>query len=286
MGTARHHRRHPAHRRRRGPGDARSDDNKKRVGHRVVGADLSTGRSASTRPSSRAHRPHVPAEVRHVDRPGRHPEQLPRRVLRRTSRRRPTPTPRASPTTASPSSCTSRPIRIAMLDYITAAIHNDDTERPGARRRTRATTRCTRLLPDVRAQGEPQVPARLGPVDRRRRRARRRGARPQRSWTRSRCGAVRCSTRAWTDELNARGVVCLGCFGVNTPQPNVFAIGASADQSSDQLTEYVSKRLANKPAKFAGDPALQTREPGVRSPVHHDHRRRRAEERRQACATS
>jgi hypothetical protein len=65
-------------------------------------------------------------------------------------------------------------------------------------------------------------------------------------------------TRAWTDELNARGVVCLGCFGVNTPQPDVFAIGASAHQSSDQLTEYISKRLNNKPAKFAGDPALQS----------------------------
>jgi len=65
-------------------------------------------------------------------------------------------------------------------------------------------------------------------------------------------------TRAWTDELNARGVVCLGCFGVNTPQPDVFAIGASADQSSDQLTEYISKRLNNKPAKFAGDPALKS----------------------------
>jgi hypothetical protein len=65
-------------------------------------------------------------------------------------------------------------------------------------------------------------------------------------------------TRAWTDELNARGVTCLGCFGVDTPQPNVFALGTSADQSSDQLTEYVSKRLANKPAQFAGDPAFQT----------------------------
>jgi hypothetical protein len=66
-------------------------------------------------------------------------------------------------------------------------------------------------------------------------------------------------TRAWTDELNARGVVCLGCFGVDTPQPNVYAIGSSADQSSTQLTEYVSKRLNNQPAKFAGDPALQTK---------------------------
>ena len=65
-------------------------------------------------------------------------------------------------------------------------------------------------------------------------------------------------TRAWTDELNARGVVCLGCFGVDTPQPDVYAILASADQSNTQLTEYVTKRLANKPAKFAGDPALQT----------------------------
>src|SRR5581483_3315839 len=64
-------------------------------------------------------------------------------------------------------------------------------------------------------------------------------------------------TRAWTDELNARGVVCLGCFGVNNPQPNVFAITPSSDQSRQQLTEYVSKRLNNKPAKFAGDPAMQ-----------------------------
>jgi Periplasmic binding protein len=64
-------------------------------------------------------------------------------------------------------------------------------------------------------------------------------------------------TRAWTDELNARGVVCLGCFAVDTPQPNVYSLGPSADQSSDQLTEYVTKRLANKPAQFAGDPAFQ-----------------------------
>ncbi|HEY2814133.1 MAG TPA: hypothetical protein VGJ03_11765 [Acidimicrobiales bacterium] len=65
-------------------------------------------------------------------------------------------------------------------------------------------------------------------------------------------------TSAWTQELNARGVQCLGCFGIDTPAPNVFAIGPSSEQASAQLTEYVSKRLNNKPAQFAGDPAMKT----------------------------
>jgi hypothetical protein len=65
-------------------------------------------------------------------------------------------------------------------------------------------------------------------------------------------------TNAWTLELQARGIVCIGCFGIEKPAPNVFNTLPSGEQSRQQLTEYVSKRLNAKPARFAGDPAMQT----------------------------
>ena len=170
-----------------------------------------------------------------------------------TSRRRPIRTPRASRTTASPSSCTSRRIRTPCS---TTSPPRSTTTTPAIRSQETYegyNALYQAILPDVRPQGEPQVPARLGAVDGRRCRA---------------ADAVKAAeelgafavwggpvlTRAWTDELNARGVVCLGCFGVNTPQPDVFAIGASADQSSDQLTEYVSKRLGQQASQVRRRP--------------------------------
>jgi hypothetical protein len=65
---------------------------------------------------------------------------------------------------------------------------------------------------------------------------------------------------AWTEELNARGIPCIGCFGVPDPEPNVFTITASTDQTRVQLVEYISKKLAGKPAVHAGDEAFQTQE--------------------------
>jgi len=149
------------------------------------------------------------------------------------------------------------PDQDAVLDYITAAIHNEDTgdqsqatyEGYNALYQAMYQTYGRKVnLKFLRGSGQSTdaVAARADAV----KAAEQDGAFAV--WG----GPV--LTRAWTDELNARGVVCLGCFGVDTPQPNVFAIGSSADQSSDQLTEYLSKRVANKPAKFAGDQAMQT----------------------------
>jgi hypothetical protein len=63
---------------------------------------------------------------------------------------------------------------------------------------------------------------------------------------------------AWTEEIKARGVVCLGCPSVKDLSPSVFPIGQSAAQKYLQLSEYVTKKLDGKPAEFAGDPAFKT----------------------------
>lgn len=65
-------------------------------------------------------------------------------------------------------------------------------------------------------------------------------------------------TDAWTDEMKARGVVCLGCSGISDPAPTVFGTLPSAEEARIQVAEYVSKRLNGKPAKFAGDASMQT----------------------------
>jgi hypothetical protein len=65
-------------------------------------------------------------------------------------------------------------------------------------------------------------------------------------------------TDAWSQELQARGVVCLGCTTLADNAPSVFPIVASAEQTRIQLAEYIAKKLGNKPAKFAGAPALQS----------------------------
>jgi hypothetical protein len=65
---------------------------------------------------------------------------------------------------------------------------------------------------------------------------------------------------AWTEELNARDVICIGCPAVVEPEPNVFGILASSEQNRLQIVEYVSERLAGRPAEFAGDEAMRTQE--------------------------
>jgi hypothetical protein len=64
----------------------------------------------------------------------------------------------------------------------------------------------------------------------------------------------------WSEELNARGIVCLGCFPIPEPEPNVFTVTASQDQVNIQLAEYIDVRLAGNPAQHAGDEALQDTE--------------------------
>lgn len=62
---------------------------------------------------------------------------------------------------------------------------------------------------------------------------------------------------AWSQELAARGVPCIGCFGLPEPDPNIFTTLPSSDQNRLILTEYMLTKLAGKPAEFAGDEALQ-----------------------------
>ncbi|HYZ92904.1 MAG TPA: hypothetical protein VFA34_11000 [Actinomycetota bacterium] len=68
----------------------------------------------------------------------------------------------------------------------------------------------------------------------------------------------------YVNELVARGVMCM-CT-VELPNafyqkwaPHVWSTLQSADQTYQLLTEYIVKRLANRKAKWAGDPAFQQR---------------------------
>jgi hypothetical protein len=67
-------------------------------------------------------------------------------------------------------------------------------------------------------------------------------------------------TSAFTDDLKAAGVVCFECGdGSNSdPSPGAFNTLPSAAEERQMVTEYISKRLNGKPAKFAGDPSLQS----------------------------
>ena len=64
----------------------------------------------------------------------------------------------------------------------------------------------------------------------------------------------------WAEEMAARGILCIGCFPIPEPAPYIFTTTASDDQTSVQLTEYISKRLAGDPAIHAGDEAMQDQE--------------------------
>lgn len=63
-------------------------------------------------------------------------------------------------------------------------------------------------------------------------------------------------TSAWTEELAARGVPCIGCFPLPDPDPNIFQIVARTEQNNLHLAEYITKKLVGKPAIHAGDEAM------------------------------
>ena len=67
-------------------------------------------------------------------------------------------------------------------------------------------------------------------------------------------------SNAWTQEIKARGGVCIGCPGLDDAEPSVFTVAPGADQARRQMSEYITKKLAGKPAEFAGDDAFHTRE--------------------------
>jgi Periplasmic binding protein len=57
----------------------------------------------------------------------------------------------------------------------------------------------------------------------------------------------------WTEELHARGIVCMACPGTSDPAPSSFAILPSTSQIHQHVAEYIDTKLADKPAEFAGD---------------------------------
>jgi len=72
-------------------------------------------------------------------------------------------------------------------------------------------------------------------------------------------------TSAFGDELAARKILQFdlastkGTQFFNDHAPYTYNVLAAPDQTSQIVAEYVGKRLKGKPAKFAGDPALQTK---------------------------
>jgi hypothetical protein len=67
-------------------------------------------------------------------------------------------------------------------------------------------------------------------------------------------------SNAWTQEIKARGGVCIGCPALDDAEPSVFSVAPSGDQVRQLMVEYVTKKLAGKPAEFAGDDAFVSQE--------------------------
>jgi hypothetical protein len=56
----------------------------------------------------------------------------------------------------------------------------------------------------------------------------------------------------WTEELHARGIVCLACPGTSDPAPSSFGILPSNGQIRQHVAAYVSEKLEGNTADFAG----------------------------------
>lgn len=73
-------------------------------------------------------------------------------------------------------------------------------------------------------------------------------------------------TTAWADEMAAAGVVCVGCGSTGSESfrearaPYLVSVTMAGVQSNLHGAEYISKKLAGKPAEFAGDEAFHTQE--------------------------
>lgn len=57
----------------------------------------------------------------------------------------------------------------------------------------------------------------------------------------------------WTEELHARGIVCMACPGISDSEPTAFGIQPSSGQIRAHVVEYVSRKLAGGAAEFAGE---------------------------------
>lgn len=73
-------------------------------------------------------------------------------------------------------------------------------------------------------------------------------------------------TTAWADEMAAAGVVCVGCGSTGSEDfrearaPHLISVGMAGVQSNLHGAEYISKKLAGKPAEFAGDETFHDQE--------------------------
>jgi hypothetical protein len=57
----------------------------------------------------------------------------------------------------------------------------------------------------------------------------------------------------WTEELHARGIVCVFCPGISDDAPSSFGILPSGSQIQAHVVSYVSEKLAGGTAEFAGE---------------------------------
>jgi hypothetical protein len=67
-------------------------------------------------------------------------------------------------------------------------------------------------------------------------------------------------SNAWTQEVQARGALCLGCPAVDDPAPNVISVVPSSAQNRAAFIDYAGKLLAGGTAEHAGDEALHDQE--------------------------
>jgi hypothetical protein len=64
-------------------------------------------------------------------------------------------------------------------------------------------------------------------------------------------GPILAST--WTEELHARGIVCMQCPGISDNEPTAFGILPSQSQIQAHVVSYVARKLAGGTAEFAGE---------------------------------
>lgn len=67
-------------------------------------------------------------------------------------------------------------------------------------------------------------------------------------------------SNAWTEEIKARGGVCIGCASLRDAEPSVFLVTPSATQIRQHFVEYLTKKLAGRPAVHAGDESMHDTE--------------------------
>jgi hypothetical protein len=57
----------------------------------------------------------------------------------------------------------------------------------------------------------------------------------------------------WTEELHARGIVCMACPGIDDSAPSSFGIQPAQSQIQAHVVSYVTEKLAGGTADFAGE---------------------------------